>query len=71
MKAVLSCEVISKSFADLLKLNSSLIRKSLLTDLAPFISHANFVILSLSSTEFTFPVRNILPSSTFVLTEIM
>ena len=54
------------SFADLLKSNFSLILKSLLTDLAPFISQANFVILSLSSTEFTFPVRNILPSRIFV-----
>ena len=58
--------LLSKSFADLLKLNFSLILKSLLTDLAPLISQANFVIFNLSSTEFTFPVRNILPSRIFV-----
>ena len=47
INAALNCEVISKSFADLLKLNFSLICKSLLTDLAPLISQANLVIFIL------------------------
>ena len=48
INAVLNCEVISKSFADCLKLNSSLILISFLTDLAPFVSQANFVINNFS-----------------------
>ena len=41
IKAVLSCDVIKISFADLLKLNSSLILISLRTDRTPFISHVD------------------------------
>ena len=67
MIALLNCEVIKKSFADCLKLNSSLIFKSFLTDLAPTISHANLVIFYFSSGSSTFPVINILPSNTCVL----
>ena len=57
---MLNCEVIKTSLADCLKLNSSLIFKSFLTDLAPSISQANLVIFNFSSGSFTFPVMNIL-----------
>ena len=67
--AVLNWDVINKSFADCLKLKSSLILISFLTDLAPFVSHANFVINNFSSGLSTFPVIKILPSITLVLTE--
>ena len=56
----LSCEVINKSLADCLKLNSSLILISFLTDLTPFVSQANFVICNFSSGLSTLPVINIL-----------
>ena len=67
--AVLNCEVINKSLADCWKLNSSLIFISFLTDLTPSVSHANLVNLSFSSGSSTFPVKKILPSRTFVLTD--
>jgi hypothetical protein len=57
------------SFADVLKLNSSLIFISLRTDLAPFISQANFVNNNFSSGLSTFPVKKILPSNTLDLTD--
>ena len=44
IRAVRSCEVINKSFADCLKLKDSFIVISFLTDLTPLVSHANFVI---------------------------
>ena len=70
IKAVLSCDVIKISFADLLKLNSSLILISLRTDRTPFISHDNFVNCNFSSGLSTLPVKKILPSSTLVFTDI-
>jgi len=57
------------SFADVLKLNSSLIFISLRTDLAPFISQANFVNSNFSSGLSTLPVKKILPSNTLDLTD--
>ena len=66
--AVLNWDVIKISLADCLKLNSSLILMSFLTDLAPSVSHASFVSLSFSSGLSTLPVKKILPSNTFVLT---
>ena len=69
IKAVLSCDVIKISFADLLKLNSSLILISLRTDRTPFISHDNFVNCNFSSGLSTLPVKKILPSKTFDLTD--
>ena len=47
-----------------LKLNSSLILISFLTDLAPAVSQADFVICSFSSGLLTLPVKNIRPSKT-------
>ena len=61
--------MIKTSFADCLRSNSSLIFISFLTDLAPSVSQANFVILSFSSGSSTLPVKNILPSRTFDLTD--
>ena len=69
ISAVLNCEVIRTSLADCLKLNSSLIFKSFLTDLAPFVSHANFVIFNFSSGLSILPVINILPSKTLTFTD--
>ena len=67
IKADLNCDVIKMSFADCLKLNSSFIFKSFLTDLAPSVSQAILVIFNFSSGLSTFPVINILPSNTWVL----
>ncbi len=70
INAVRSWDVIKISLADLWKLNSSFILMSLRTDLAPFISHANFVNNSFSSGLSTFPVKKILPSKTLDFTDI-
>ena len=61
--------MINRSFADFLKLNSSLILISFRTDLAPFNSHDNFVNNNFSSGLSTFPVKKILPSRTLDLTD--
>ena len=55
------------SFAVFLKLVSPLIVIAVLTDLAPFVSHASFIIFNFSSGSSTFPDKKILPSRTFVL----
>ena len=57
--ATLNWEVIKASFAETLKLNSSFIFISFLTDLAPLVSHASFVILSLSSGSSTGDILNL------------
>ena len=64
-------DVIKTSLADCLNLNSSLIFISFLTERVPFVSHANLVIINFSSGLSTFPVIKILPSKTFVFTEII
>ena len=65
ISAVFNCDVIKISLADCLKLKSSFIFISFLTDLTPWVSQANLVNFSFSSGLSTFPLRNILPSNTF------
>ena len=69
IRAVLNCDVIKRSLADCLKLNSSLTLISFLTDLTPSVSQAILVNFSFSSGSSTFPVRKILPSKTFEFIE--